>query len=287
MVASPQLYLYDLMLLLLPFAIVWSHPAPGAPRGGPVLAWSAVFWLLAFLSMPFTRAQLYVASALDLGPFALQLATLAILAWGVEVVRRGDAGLASRPEDLDRGHASPLAARRLHRRRRRRAGFHCAVIVKGLLDADLLARFNAELDPLLAVAQPRPPVPHSRDRVVLRQAHTAFRRRWPRSRARSQPRCSAIRCCSDLATGCSAACARYQLNIAHVLDRGPGCGVAITSTAMRRSGSTCRGRIPQPQVASVMPSEDFVWRERRYASWCRAATAPCERSPSRERSPTR
>ena len=86
LLVSPQLYLYDLMLLLLPFAIVWSHSPPGAPLGGgPVLAWSAVVWLLAFLSTPFTRAQLYVTSALGLGPFALQLATLAILAWGVEV----------------------------------------------------------------------------------------------------------------------------------------------------------------------------------------------------------
>ena len=31
---------------------------------------------------------------------------------------------------------------------------HGAVIVEGLLDADLLARFNAELDPLLAAAPP-------------------------------------------------------------------------------------------------------------------------------------
>jgi hypothetical protein len=91
LIASPQLYLYDLMLLLLPFAIVWAHAPAGAPLGGgPVLAWSAVVWLLAFLGMPLTRAQLYVTSALGV-PFALQLATLAILAWGVEVVRRSDA----------------------------------------------------------------------------------------------------------------------------------------------------------------------------------------------------
>ena len=31
---------------------------------------------------------------------------------------------------------------------------HGAVIVEGLLDADLLARFNAELDPLLAARSP-------------------------------------------------------------------------------------------------------------------------------------
>ncbi|MGH9201924.1 MAG: hypothetical protein ACRD2A_11895 [Vicinamibacterales bacterium] len=31
---------------------------------------------------------------------------------------------------------------------------HGAVIVEGLLDADLLARFNTELDPLLASARP-------------------------------------------------------------------------------------------------------------------------------------
>jgi hypothetical protein len=97
LLASPQLYLYDLMLLLLPFAIVWSHSAPGAPLGGgPVLAWSAIVWLLAFLSTPLTRAQLYAASALGLGPVALQLATPAILAWGIEVVRRSERGRAPR-----------------------------------------------------------------------------------------------------------------------------------------------------------------------------------------------
>ena len=91
LLVSPQLYLYDLMLLLLPFAIVWSHSPPGAPLGGgPVLAWSAVVWLLAFLSTPFTRGQLYATSALGLAPFALQLATPAILAWGIEVVRRSE-----------------------------------------------------------------------------------------------------------------------------------------------------------------------------------------------------
>ncbi|TMA24254.1 MAG: DUF2029 domain-containing protein, partial [Deltaproteobacteria bacterium] len=74
--ASPQLYLYDLMLLLLPFAIVWSHSPPGAPLGGgPVLAWTAVVWLLAFLGTPLARVQLYLSSAISVGPFAVQLAT--------------------------------------------------------------------------------------------------------------------------------------------------------------------------------------------------------------------
>jgi hypothetical protein len=92
LLASPQLYLYDLMLLLLPFAIVWARSPLEPPLGGgPVLAWSAVVWLLAFLGTPLTRAQLYATSALGVGPFALQLATVAILAWSIELVRRGDA----------------------------------------------------------------------------------------------------------------------------------------------------------------------------------------------------
>jgi hypothetical protein len=97
LLVSPQLYVYDLMLLLLPFAIVWSH-APAAPPlgGGPVLAWSAAVWLLAFLSAPLTRGQLFLTSALGLGPFALQLATPAVLAWAVEVARRRDAALPPR-----------------------------------------------------------------------------------------------------------------------------------------------------------------------------------------------
>src|SRR2546426_11534387 len=68
LIASPHLYLYDLLLLLLPFAIVRAHSPPGVPLGGgPVLAWSAAVWLLVFLGTPLARVQLYAASALGVG----------------------------------------------------------------------------------------------------------------------------------------------------------------------------------------------------------------------------
>src|SRR5215471_8582188 len=96
---------------------------------------------------------------------------------------------------------------------------HGAVIVEGLLDAAPLARFNGELDPLLAGAQP--------DRRFLNPAIEWFFGKRTRHvaavAAQSRTFATEVLCHRLLLAICDAvlgpACARYQLNIAHVLDR--------------------------------------------------------------------
>jgi len=108
LIVSPHLFLYDLMLLLLPFAIVLSLRSTTAPRpplgGGPLLAASSVVWLLSFVGSPLTRQQLLASEAMGLGPVALQISTLAVLAWGWVALR-----LAADPQ------APPVATGRLPR----------------------------------------------------------------------------------------------------------------------------------------------------------------------------
>jgi ectoine hydroxylase-related dioxygenase (phytanoyl-CoA dioxygenase family) len=96
------------------------------------------------------------------------------------------------------------------------------VIVEGLLGLDVLERFNAELDPLLAQARP--------DRTFLNPGLDFFfgtRTRHVTAVASKSPTFASdvlthptLLAVSDAILGPS--CARYQLNLAHVLDRGPG-----------------------------------------------------------------
>jgi hypothetical protein len=115
---SPHLFTYDLMLLLLPFGIAWSAMArsasvegapgrgrPGLPLdGGALLAASGVVWLAAFLSGYLTLAQLSATRAVGLPPMALQLSTLAVLAWGAAAAAH--ARSASHAAALDPGQSA-------------------------------------------------------------------------------------------------------------------------------------------------------------------------------------
>jgi len=131
-----------------------------------------------------------------------------------------------------------------------------AVIVEGLLDAALLARFNAELDPLLAVAEP--------DRRFLNPAIEWFFGKRTRHvaavAAHSRTFATEILCHPLLLGICDAvlgpACARYQLNIAHVLDRGPG---AEAQYLHRDEAVWVHVPRPHPelQLATVIALEDF------------------------------
>jgi ectoine hydroxylase-related dioxygenase (phytanoyl-CoA dioxygenase family) len=133
---------------------------------------------------------------------------------------------------------------------------HGAVIVEGVLDADLLARFNAELDPLLAAAQP--------DRRFLNPAVEWFFGKRTRHvaavAAQSRVFATEVLCHPLLLGICDAvlgpSCARYQLNIAHVLDRGPG-----AEAQLLHRDELVWVHIPRPhpelQVASVIALEDF------------------------------
>ena len=102
-----------------------------------------------------------------------------------------------------------------------------AVVVEGLLGADTLACFNAELDPLLEDVQP--------ERDFLNPALAWFfgkrTRHLTAVASRSRTFVDEVLCHPVFMGVCDAvlapSCARYQLNLAHVLDRGPGADAQI------------------------------------------------------------
>jgi ectoine hydroxylase-related dioxygenase (phytanoyl-CoA dioxygenase family) len=131
------------------------------------------------------------------------------------------------------------------------------VIVEGLLDRDTLARFNAELDPLLERAKP--------DRKFLNPgldfffgAHTrhitavASKSRTFVTEVLLHPTLLGL---SDAILAPS--CARYQLNLAHVLDRGPG-----SEQQYINRDELVWVHVPRPhpelQLASVIALVDFT-----------------------------
>lgn len=108
LVISPYVFRYDLMLLLVPLAIVWSHfPQGTAGRpldGGPLLAWTALLYGAAFASSLLSAAQLQLSAALGLPSFAIQLSVPVILGWAWVVSRRFSLTL-----DCPRSHPPPTA----------------------------------------------------------------------------------------------------------------------------------------------------------------------------------
>jgi hypothetical protein len=91
LIISPHLFLYDLTLLLLPFAILWHHHPSSSDGslldGGPLLAWTAVLWLVSFLQGPVSIGALRLAEWVHMPAMALQLSTLVIVAWGLAILR--------------------------------------------------------------------------------------------------------------------------------------------------------------------------------------------------------
>lgn len=134
-----------------------------------------------------------------------------------------------------------------------------AVIVEGLLSPDVLARFNAELDPLLAVAAP------SAERRFVNEAIGWFFGAQTRHVAgvagRSRLFSTEILTSPVYRAVCDAIllpnCARYHLNIAHVLDRGPGSGQQLV-----HRDEDVWIHLPRPhadvQLASVIALVDFT-----------------------------
>ncbi len=131
-----------------------------------------------------------------------------------------------------------------------------AVIVAGLLDGDTLARFNAELDPHLEAV--------ARGRRMLNPAIDWFMgsetRQLTGVAAISRVFAEEILVHPLLLGVCDTillpSCARYQLNIAHVLDRGPGSEEQLLH---RDELVWCHMPRPHPeiQVAAVIALEDF------------------------------
>jgi hypothetical protein len=84
-IASPHLFSYDLMLLLLPFFILW-HLYPEGTRGkpldgGPLLALTALGWALSLLGPALTVGQQMLTRWMFGRAFAVQLGVIAIAAW--------------------------------------------------------------------------------------------------------------------------------------------------------------------------------------------------------------
>jgi len=133
---------------------------------------------------------------------------------------------------------------------------HGAVIVEGVLGPDLLARFNAELDPILEQVRP--------DRSYLNPAISFFYgdrvRQITGVAARSRIFAEEILCHRFYAGICDAvlgpSCARYQLNVAQVMDRGPG-----AEQQFLHRDEDVWVHLPRPhaevQVASVIALVDF------------------------------
>jgi ectoine hydroxylase-related dioxygenase (phytanoyl-CoA dioxygenase family) len=132
-----------------------------------------------------------------------------------------------------------------------------AVIVEGLLDDDTLARFNAEVDPLLEAARPQ--------RQFLNPAIAWFfgerTRHITAVAAKSRIFATEVLCHPLYLGVCDAilgpSCARYQLNIAHILDRGPGADAQIL-----HRDELVWVHMPRPhpelQVASIIALIDFT-----------------------------
>lgn len=83
---SPHLMLYDLMALLLPIAIVCAT-YPNRPRylldGGPLLVWTALVFVVVFVSTYSTSAMLHLTGALGFPKLAVQLSVPIIVGWAV------------------------------------------------------------------------------------------------------------------------------------------------------------------------------------------------------------
>jgi ectoine hydroxylase-related dioxygenase (phytanoyl-CoA dioxygenase family) len=133
-----------------------------------------------------------------------------------------------------------------------------AVIVEGLLDEDLLARFNAELDPLLEQAG------REQQRFINEAAAWFFGDRTlgvTGVAGKSTVFATEILPHPIYLAVCDAVlgpnCATYQLNIAHVLDRGPG---AELQYLHRDELVWIHVPTPHPeiQLASVVALGDFT-----------------------------
>jgi hypothetical protein len=89
---SPHLMYYDLILLLLPFAIVWAcYPKQIHDRpldGGPILVWTALAYISGFLSTYVALGMLKLTEVIGLPRIALQLTVLSIVGWAIVVSNR-------------------------------------------------------------------------------------------------------------------------------------------------------------------------------------------------------
>ena len=130
-----------------------------------------------------------------------------------------------------------------------------AVIVEGLLDPDLLTRLNTELDPWVDAAAEAPPCVNAGVEWFM----GAQTRHMTGLAAKSRSFATEVLCHPLLLAVCDAillpSCARYQLNVAHLLDRGPG-----SELQLLHRDQLVWNDVPEPhpelQLASVIALED-------------------------------
>ena len=88
---SPHLMFYDLMILLLPLTVVWSHYSKGAYGraldGHRLLVWYALVYVGVFIGSYLSLAMLKLGPAFGLPRFAVQISVLIIVGWAL-LVRR-------------------------------------------------------------------------------------------------------------------------------------------------------------------------------------------------------
>jgi ectoine hydroxylase-related dioxygenase (phytanoyl-CoA dioxygenase family) len=133
---------------------------------------------------------------------------------------------------------------------------HGAVIVEGVLDPDLLARFNAEIDPILEQVRPD----RSYLNPVIDQFYGDRVRQVTGMATRSRIFAEEILCHPFYKDICDAIlgpnCSGYQLNVAQVMDRGPG-----AEQQLLHRDEAVWVHLPRPhaevELASVIALVDF------------------------------
>lgn len=134
---------------------------------------------------------------------------------------------------------------------------HGAVIVEDVLDRDLLARFNTELDPILERVSParsylNPALDFFYGDRVRQVTGVAAQSRIFAEEILCHPFYTAI--CDEILLP---SCANYQLNVAQVMDRGPG-----AQQQLLHRDEDVWVHLPRPhpevQVASVIALVDFT-----------------------------
>ena len=91
LLVSPHLFTYDLMLLVLPLGIIFSHFPEGTLGkpldGGALLFWTALIYIGPFCSGLLTNAQLRLFKLIGFPQFAIQLSLFLLLGWTWVVIQ--------------------------------------------------------------------------------------------------------------------------------------------------------------------------------------------------------
>jgi ectoine hydroxylase-related dioxygenase (phytanoyl-CoA dioxygenase family) len=132
-----------------------------------------------------------------------------------------------------------------------------AVIVEGLLSADVVERVNEEVEPVISAADPSDPMFNE----VLKDFHGACTRQVSGMPGISRTFATDVMCNPLLLSIADAVlgpnCARFQLNIGHLLQRGPG-----AEEQMLHRDELVWSDVPRPepelQLASVIAFVDFT-----------------------------